>query len=155
MEQQMAPKASIPQAASRAFLGRELMPLPHESSASALMRLAWRSVLTPEDIRSLCYGHRYGRREDSFFQQQLIDSKRVFAATGWEVPSPDEAGMLGALEPTRDAWLSDCFRFCTICLEGAYHSYWFQFEPLLYCPVHAVPLTTLCPRCARVVGSYR
>jgi hypothetical protein len=112
-------------------------------------------VLRPEDIRSLCYGHRYGRRKDSFLQQQLIDGKRVFAATGWEVPSPDEAVMLEALEPARNVWLSDCFRFCPICLEGAYHSYWFQFEPLLCCPVHAVPLTTLCPRCFRVVGSYR
>jgi hypothetical protein len=129
------------------WLGLNLPPLPYESAACALMRLAWRSVVTEFAMRKLCTGKAHPIKTDGFRDLRWLRSSLVFDQTGWLIPSDEEIAASKSLRSVSRIWLSSSFRFCPLCLEGAYHSFWFQFEPLACCPVHAIPLTILCASC--------
>jgi len=134
--------------------GTALERLPNESSASSLLWLAWRNAVHASDIRWLCTGQRWGCRDHTFLRLGWMDSARIVAETGWELPSKGERTILELLKPVTRGWLSDLFRFCPICLEAGYHSFWYQFQPLACCPVHNVPLAVDCSQCGATVGRY-
>lgn len=46
-----------------------------------------------------------------------------------------------------NCWISSRFRYCPLCLEGAYHSALFQIIPITCCPIHHVPLSDRCHCC--------
>lgn len=102
------------------WLGSDLTMLPHESLWNLVSRTAWQNVCSYAAARPIC---RAAVGNSAWAKDYL-----------WgEFPS---------------AFLKDAFTYCPVCLEEAYHSHWFQFEPLRDCPVHGVPLHDSCMHCA-------
>lgn len=136
------------------WTGSALARLPNESSVSSLLWLAWRNSVRAKDVRRLCTGRTTSNPRHTFLRPKWIDAERVFRQTNWQLPSVREKSVLRRLEPVAPGWLCEQFRFCPICLESGYHSFWFQFVPLRICPLHDVRLTTACSCCGKVIGSY-
>jgi len=134
--------------------GTGVARLPNESIASSLLWLGWRNAVRAKDIRFLCTGRKSNSPNQTFLELRWIDSNRIFRETGWKLPCEREKIILDRLQPVQIGWLSVSFRYCPVCLEAGYHSFWYQFKPLMGCPIHHVELTTQCMGCGAETGRY-
>ncbi len=131
------------------WAGRDLSPLPYESALSVYWRFAWRNTLSPAQLRRIIgipgYRPQYNWiARTSFFSDVL----------GWHPLSKNEQCLVDGSTKYPLYLFEPHLRYCPICLGGGYHSYWFQFSFLDYCPVHEVRLHARCHTCRYAVGFF-
>lgn len=126
--------------------GTDLVPLPFESRASILFRFAWRNGLSASLTRQCS-----SRSSQYPF---VFDRKKFAQCSTWHCAGTVEADF--DVDSLHDAsvWRVSAFRHCPLCLEGAYHSFWFQFAPLQVCPIHHIELSTRCHSCGVGLQPY-
>lgn len=126
--------------------GTDLPPLPYESRTSFLFRFSWRNALSAALIRQC------SSRSTKF--PFVFDSKKFAQCSSWHSTGADEAAFDKEGLDDRSVWRAFTFRYCPLCLEGGYHSFWFQLAPLEACPIHHVELTTRCHSCGAGLQPY-
>jgi len=126
------------------WAGTDLKPLPLESCASFLLRFAWRNRLSAAQLR-----------ECSSKSQQFpftFDEKIFAQVSSWHSTDIAERHRVGNTHWA--VWKSDLFRYCPLCLECGYHSFWHQFSMLWLCPIHHIELRTRCHSCNADCPNY-
>lgn len=129
-------------------LNEDLCPLPHESILSSLWRFAWRNGLSGSHLLHYC------KKPPSFptssspsFERLSVDQ---FAfASGWKIEEAER--MCKLVDGT---WWHQVFRYCPLCLEQGYHSYWYQSQYIDTCPIDGVRLETTCQHCGNTLPQY-
>jgi hypothetical protein len=134
--------------------GRDLAPLPFESFASVVMRIAWRNLLRPRDIQRLISGRQISTNSDSFLLPKWMNSNNLLAQLGWNVPVSGELALLHDFRGLTHRFFSRQLKICPVCFGAGYHSYWHQVEQLAMCPIHHCQLTTQCVSCDASFGNY-
>ena len=111
----------------------DLAPLPGESIVSSVWRFAWRNHLSARQLKSML-------------------NPAVFKnVSGWDAQSR-EAQFLGASHAKhRSAWWASSFRYCPLCLEHLYHSFWHQLLFLSHCPLDGAALRSTCYCCGALL----
>lgn len=134
--------------------GLDLEPLPYESSLSVLWRLGWRNAIGATQIAQICRDKSVFNPNVSFYTSNWIDSEYFADQTGWHLPQREEQSMTDVFDGMVDAWFSYTLRICPICVQDGYHSVWFQFHPLVRCPMHCCELLNSCQYCGAKLGSF-
>lgn len=129
--------------------------LESESVCSFLMRKAWAGDYSKTDM-SVYLGYRQlnGQVHISFLRLNWYNQRRVFTPDRLPRPNEGELLLLSKLDGFQSIWLSNKFRFCPICLENGYHSYWFQMNSVIKCPVHGCLLSLICHSCGASSPQY-
>lgn len=136
--------------------GKGLAPLPGESSLSSLWHIAWRNSLGTKELFRLLSSYKSISKYNSFLDPSYwINSSISGTRLGIELPHPGEVYDLGTIMSCPGGWLSTKLRFCPICLEHGYHSYWYQLRDLNYCPIHGCRITSECQSCGNQLPEYR
>jgi hypothetical protein len=136
------------------WVGMDLAPLPFESAVSSLWRFTWRNVLSPGALlhifssRKRFSGWQYGA------DIAWLDHNKVKDATGWNLYSDEERDFLFGLGKDSALWVHMNFRFCPLCLEDTYHSFWYQSVYMVACPLHDVELRAVCQSCGAPTQKY-
>lgn len=131
-----------------------MSPLPFESTLSVLMRFAWRNALNARHVRAICSA-RPGYVKHLFDHAEWLEAALIEEQTGWAIPTEHETRFMRSLERDQGMWAERRFRYCPLCLECGYHSYFFQLVPLSTCPLHHIELTSLCSNCGCETPDYR
>ncbi len=133
----------------------DLMPLPGESMVSSLWRFSWRNGLSTKELLSFCTkGSGYEKEDAACCSTWGFDADVFLDASGWVNP-PQELQIFGAPRAqSRSLWWSRGFRYCPICLEHLYHSFWHQSIFLSHCPLDGVPLLDKCYCCHEQLPAY-
>lgn len=113
------------------FSGRDLVPLPHESSESVTARFGWMNAT------SMLEAYR------------ILDTLRRWDARYSFIN--DSAGR----DTVPRELMGRTLRQCAICMEECYHSLWFNLEGLRSCPVHGVALVDYCMSCGERLPEWR
>lgn len=130
------------------WIGRDLRPLPYESSLSIVWRFAWcNSLGYPQLLRYI--GNRWLKHSI------LCAAQRVQSVMGWDTLHDAEEALYEQFSRDVDVWIERRFRYCPLCLEHGYHSVFHQMKPLACCPVHQVELMTRCYACGEPLPEYR
>lgn len=122
--------------------GRDLLPLPYESSVSLLLRLAHWNRLLPSDFASIGITVKRSHLRPLPLDTQGV--QRLRELTDWRV-NPREAWLFHQFQHTH--MLVPGLRFCAQCLAGGYHTYFFQLACVVQCPLHHEDLWNSCPCC--------
>lgn len=132
----------------------DLMPLPGESMVSSLWRFAWRNGLSAKELHRFCSsGLGYAKEGSDFSQSRAFDPDVFIDASGWVKQSPE----MEFFEPHsrhRLKWWCSHFRYCPICLEHLYHSYWHQSKFITHCPFDGAALVEKCYSCRASLPEY-
>jgi hypothetical protein len=131
---------------SNHWSGTDLFPLPHESAASALWRFAWRNALDASQLKRLS--------SDTNGYPFIINTERFSRVSTWLVPGIEEIDFSAYSRRDANLWQDPHFRYCPLCLEHGYHSFWFQCPLLDCCPIHALALSTRCHACDAELAQY-
>lgn len=130
--------------------GSDLAPLPYESSRSVLARLGWRTGRTMAPILAA-----YRSSLNSGIEtDEQIGSPLYVLTRNWLRSMSDELRFYenGRIVPEGEyKFFERRFRFCPLCLEECYHSYFFQWKALHICPRHCCQLVVHCQRCGKDV----
>lgn len=131
----------------------DLENLPGESLVSSLWRFAWRNGLDAKTLLPYCSESKYPKEPayDSFWH---YERERFVAASGWRVDDTETTLLRSSHEKHRSLWWSGTMRYCPICLEHLYHSYWHQCEFLTNCPFDGAPLCKECYGCGTLLPEY-
>lgn len=132
----------------------DLMPLPGESMVSSLWRFAWRNGLSAKELRRFCSsGLGYAKEGTDVKQSRGFDADVFIDASGW-VSQSREVEYFEPHNPHRPAWWCSNFRYCPICLEHLYHSYWHQSKFITHCPFDGSALLDKCYSCGGSLPGY-
>lgn len=137
------------------WTGMDLVPLPHESSVSVLLRFGWRNALDATILKNNLDGRKINKKGQSFLVLKWLERNNFSLTAGWNVPSPDEMFALKSFEGVSDIFLSPILRICPVCIECGYHSYWYQVLDLQVCPLHNCKLMDECLSCGKLLSDYR
>jgi hypothetical protein len=137
------------------WAGTDLCPLPHESVVSTLWRFCWRNMLDAKQLKEICSGRKVFPARGFPEDPSCIDSRRFFAEMRWNLPSAEERAFWRESAFGSYIWMSAFFKYCPLCLEHGYHSYWHQLKQLESCPIHEIQLSQRCQACNRHVAVYR
>lgn len=137
--------------------GLRYTPLPHESTFSALMRLAWLNAFNRRELADYCIGS--GKPVPNgadFYTLKWMRSESISRSFGWKLPSEVELAISGKFSDLFWVlWSFNVLKYCPICMEGLYHSHWFQLKTLQRCPVHNCKLMVTCMSCGAPSPKYR
>lgn len=129
-------------------LNQDLSPLPHESILSSLWRFAWRNSLNGQQLLRHCSQRAvFSSALRPLFEEICLD--RFALASGWKLGEAEL--MCGLDDPI--SWSSQ-LRYCPVCLEHGYHSYWHQSLHIATCPLDGTPLETTCHYCRNQLPEY-
>lgn len=131
----------------------DLDNLPGESMVSSLWRFAWRNGLDAKTLLPFCSDGNY-QKEAVSEGYWRYDHERFAAASGWRLYDTEAVLLNSCHEKHRSAWWSGTFRYCPICLEHLYHSYWHQCKFLSHCPYDGAPLLEHCYGCGTFLPHY-
>lgn len=132
----------------------DLMPLPGESMVSSLWRFSWRNGLSTKELLNFCTKANGYDKDGTAYSHTRFDADVFLDASGWMYP-PHELQIFGeARERSRSLWWSNSFRYCPICLEHLYHSFWHQSNFLSHCPIDGAPLLEKCYCCGECLPAY-
>ena len=143
-----------PEVPSLGLTAKRFFPLPFESSFSALLRLSWANVFSRRDLAEFVLGWKFYIPPMGFIQPDWIDVIDVDQQIGWVLPSSDELIASSKFGDLANFVEGVRLRYCPVCLECFYHSYWFQFINLCRCPIHGCKLETTCMSCGAPSPSY-
>jgi len=127
--------------------GSDLVPLPHESTQSLLLRLMHWNRMQWADLA--CVGIVLSRRRGAPVELSQAGARCLHELTGWRVDAR-EAWLVDRLRHTH--MIAPGFRFCARCLAGGYHSYFYQLTCVAECPLHQEALWHQCPCCGAPLG---
>lgn len=137
--------------------GFRYSPLPYESTYSALMRLAWLNAFNLRDLIHYCIGLKRSapwNRDMGF--PRWIKTELLYQSTGWVLPSAIEREIDIKFERRFYSLFSySTLKYCPICLQSLYHSFWFQLDNLHRCPIHHCSLKKVCMHCGSESPPYR
>tara|TARA_R110001599_G_scaffold64023_1_gene178348 strand:- start:46614 stop:47954 length:1341 start_codon:yes stop_codon:yes gene_type:complete len=136
------------------WAGTDLTPLPYESLVSCLWRFAWRNKLDAKRLKNICTSQATYPKKDFFDNNYWFNQSIFLEKSTWKIPSADEQVFTFSLDLDNEIWVERKFRYCPLCLEHCYHSFWHQFLPLNLCPIHRIPLTTKCHCCCQTLPPY-
>lgn len=124
------------------FAGSHLAPMPHESAFSIVSRYLFNNLQSASTFRV-----KFKREPKSWKgTAELYVSQEFWDKTGWS-PSPLERVMYSWANEYSSSCLHAPLRFCPICMEYLYHSFWFQWRGICICPLHLAPLMDCCQSC--------
>lgn len=136
--------------------GLRYTPLTDESTFSALMRFAWFNAFNRREVADYCIGP--GKAVPNFANfdtPKWLRSEVLIRSIGWNLPNSVELlihrkfrTMLGRV------FTVNRLKFCPLCMEGLYHTTWFQLENLQCCPVHNCGLLATCMSCGAPSPPY-
>jgi hypothetical protein len=133
----------------------DLQPLPGESITSSLWRFAWRNGLKAKELLVFCStGTGYAKEEGPSRLNRRFDPEVFRASSGWEEQLGETRVVEASQEQHRRAWWSSQFRYCPLCLEQLYHSFWHQSTFLSHCPVDGAALLDECYSCGARTPAY-
>lgn len=133
----------------------DLTPLPCESITSSLWRYAWRNRLKSTQLRVYCsrgIGYAEEGRRPNLKRQ--FDPDIFAAASGWVIYSHEAQLVEVTQRHHRSAWWCPQFRYCPLCLEQLYHSFWHQSNFLSHCPIDGAALLDRCYSCGNRTPAY-
>lgn len=129
-------------------LNQDLCPLPHESILSSLWRFAWRNALSGSHLLRYCKQPPvFPTSSFQSFDKILID--QFESVTGWRLDGAERRCRL--VDAT---WWNGNFRYCPLCLEQGYHSYWHQSLHIETCPIDGARLSITCQHCDKTLPRY-
>lgn len=131
----------------------DLYNLPGESLVSSLWRFGWRNGLDAKTLLPYCSENGYDK-EKTVPAYGRFDPERFAAASEWRIHDTEAKLLTSSHEKHRSLWWSGTMRYCPICLEHLYHSYWHQCEFLSHCPFDGAPLFTQCYECGAPLPKY-
>lgn len=132
----------------------KLEPLPFESSVSALWLYCWRNVTNAEQLLKLISAKKSYPKHVFNADLGWLDLAGINAITRWTLFTNLEREFF---QPGGDGlryWTSEILRFCPLCLEDTYHSYWHQSVFLDVCPFHNVRLCESCQLCEKATDDF-
>lgn len=133
--------------------GKDLIPLPHESSVSCMLRVSWHNELQGSLLHRLFSGRTGGYLENPLYFGWI--SRSVVAANlGWVLPTDVEILIHKQFRFCANLLFSERLRICPICMECGYHSYWHQLLALEVCPVHGCEIASVCQSCGGLLPNY-
>lgn len=133
----------------------DLASLPGESIVSSLWRFSWRNGLSTKELLRFCSRGAGYEKEDAVFSYTRGFEPDVFTnASGWGDQSRE--GLFNQKNRLQHAslWWSRSFRYCPLCLEHLYHSFWHQSLFLSHCPLDGAQLLRNCYCCGRLLPAY-
>jgi hypothetical protein len=133
----------------------DLVPLPGESIISSLWRFAWRNGLRAKELLRFCSPYlTYDKENTKWTGVPGFDANIFARSSGW----PKQLDERKCMEVTRKhhlgMWWASNFRYCPLCLENAYHSFWHQNLFITHCPLDGAMLSTGCHCCGRLLPTY-
>lgn len=138
-----------------AWAGIRLVPLPHESSFSALLRFGWQNVLDARTMKQLLNGKRLSLHGDSFLNLTWLHQPGSQTIANWNLPTPCESELNETMKNFGSMFFSKRLKVCPLCFGAGFHSIWHQLTLLEYCPIHACKLIQNCQECDSIFGEYR
>lgn len=132
----------------------KLEPLPFESSVSALWLYCWRNVSNAEQLLKLISAKKSYPKNVHNTYPGWFDPTGINAITHWTLFKEDEKEFLHDGGPGQWYWTSHKLKFCPLCLEDTYHSYWHQSVFLDVCPIHNARLCTSCQLCRKATDDF-
>jgi hypothetical protein len=133
----------------------DLNSLPWESITSSLWRFAWRNGLRAKELLRFCSrGASYEKEHAKMTSAPGFDAKLFAGYSGWSRSSAEPKYIVAKRLHHRGIWWCRTFRYCPICLEHAYHSFWHQNLFITHCPLDNAPLCTQCYCCGYVLPAY-
>jgi len=133
----------------------DLTPLKGESITSSLWRYAWRNGLKSTELLVSCStGIGYAEESRRPNLNRRFDSDIFAVASGWAINSDEAQLVEGSQRHHRSAWWSPQFRYCPVCLEQLYHTFWHQSLFLLHCPIDGAGLLDRCYSCGKRTPAY-
>jgi hypothetical protein len=141
---------------ARQVTGLRFSPLPSESSFSALTRLGWMNSFSRRDLADYIIGEdKQIPLNVEFISPKWLKTDLMSRLLGWRLPSDLEREIAYKFDTNlRALWEFRNLKFCPVCLEGLYHSYWFQLIEQKYCPLHHCELLVQCVYCGEISPSY-
>jgi hypothetical protein len=115
----------------------DLQPLPGESFMSSVWRLAWRNGLSKKELKG------------------VHDPGGFTNLSGWGEQSREMKFVGASNAKHRSAWWDSSFRYCPLCLEHLYHSFWHQSMFLSHCPLDGAELRTDCYCCGTRLSTIK
>jgi hypothetical protein len=133
----------------------DLTPLPGESITSSLWRFAWRNSLRAKELLRFCSrGASYEREHAKSTRAPGFDAKLFADSSRWARVSEEPKFIAAKRRHHLGMWWGENFRYCPICLEHVYHSFWHQNLFITHCPLDGAALSTECYCCGRVLPAY-
>lgn len=137
----------------------DLIPFPHESAFSILMRFAWRNAMRTASLYKMVTGKKYvgssyfGTSE-SFYDLKLLINNKFFAETGWDICPQGFQDLCHATAKITYAFFSVILRVCPLCFGYGYHAIWHQLNSLKVCPLHGCQIIDYCSSCGHKLCTY-
>jgi hypothetical protein len=133
----------------------DLAPLEGESITSSLWRFAWRNGLRAKELIRFCSrGASYEKDHAKFTLAAGFDAKVFAESSLWVQKSDEPKWRVSRHRHHVDMWWAADFRYCPICLEHVYHSFWHQNLFITHCPIDGAALKTRCYCCGSVLPAY-
>lgn len=133
----------------------DLLPLPGESMVSSLWRFSWRNGLSTKELLNFCTkGTGYEKEGAAYSYTRGFDADVFLDASGWVYPPQELQIFKAPREQNWSFWWSGTFRYCPICLEHLYHSFWHQSLFLSHCPLDGARLVEKCYCCNALLPAY-
>jgi hypothetical protein len=118
-----------------------------------LLRLAARNHLGWSLARQLFASTKLPRAGLGFYRTGWIDERFLQARLGWTWQSPETTLVLPLIHLQEVLW-APTLRYCPMCMQGGFHSIWFQLVALQVCPFHGCRVTERCCVCGTQMGRY-
>lgn len=128
--------------------------LPSESLFSILTIIGWQYALPAHELFRLVSSKKSFSRAFGFLKKDWIDDSKIYTNFGIESNKSGEFNTLASMQECSKYWFSQQLRICPVCLESGYHSYWFQLNDLICCPIHGCLLHSQCNSCGVLLPSY-
>lgn len=129
-------------------------PLPSESLFSMLTIIGWQYGLPAHELFRLISNKKSFSRALNFFRNDWIDDAKIYINFAINSNKNGEFNTLTGLQECSEYWFSQQLKICPVCLESGYHSYWFQLNDLICCPIHGCLLQSQCNTCGVLLPSY-
>lgn len=136
------------------WAGRNWPPMCSESSFGVLLRLASLNCLKATQTRQFLVGRGGSCSRPDFYRAPCVDAAQVEAKLGW-VWVPPEQWLDGPIPRLHRLLWAPQLRYCPLCIQGGFHSIWFQLAALQICPVHGCRIGDACTVCGAPIGPYR
>jgi hypothetical protein len=134
---------------------QDLVPLPGESITSSLWRFAWRNGLRAKELLGFCSPYYTYDKEGTKWTSVPGFNAKIFAeSSGWPKLLDEPKLMEATRKHHLRMWWARNFRYCPLCLENAYHSFWHQNLFITHCPLDGAILSTGCHCCGRLLPTY-
>lgn len=134
--------------------GRNFSPLPLQSPESAIWKFAWMNTLQVDEAAALLTKQS---------PNKVIDGEIMLPSNwaAWREAYRDERDIFSRAyiceALSEDAWIffeMDLLRFCPICLESGFHSWWHQCRLHGTCLLHGCAIVERCQCCDSRVFLY-